>query len=189
MVDTSRDADLLEPQLRRLWLHAEAAWNASEPHRVFLTATYRGPKDQQAAYEAGRSKARFGESLHNYQPAFAFDVAFLKPDGSLDWNLETFRRFADLLKPHGLIWGGDWPMRDGPHVQLDMTAADAKAGRVPKLASNIANPPAFKPTPERLLVVEDASGERHVHQIPAGFDVLVRAALDRDRIYVTVRPE
>lgn len=187
MTDTSRDPALLEPQLQRLWAWAEREWARRNPAgpRVFLTATHRGPVDQAKAYSEGKSRARFGESLHNFRPAFAFDVAFLKPDGSLDWNLETFRRFADLLKPHGLEWGGDWAMRDGPHHQLPMTIADAADNRPPHLPSVVANPP----TTERLLVVEDANGDRHIHPIPNGHDVLLRAAIDRERVYVTIRPE
>jgi len=188
MTDTSRDAALLEPQLQRLWTWAEAEWARLNPGgpKVFLTATYRGPIDQQKAFNEGKSKARFGASLHNYRPAYAFDVAFLKTDGSLDWDFETFRRFAELLKPHGLEWGGEWiGLRDGPHHQLPMTASDAKAGRVPRLASLVANPTSS----DRLLILEDAGGHRHVFPIPDGSDVLLRAALERDRVYVTIRPE
>lgn len=186
MTDTSRDAALLEPQLQRLWAYGEREWARRNPAgpRVFLTATYRGPVDQAKAYAEGKSKARFGESLHNFRPAYAFDVAFLKPDGSLDWDMATFKRFADLLKPHGLEWGGDWTMRDGPHLQLPMTIAEAADNRPPLLPSVVANPP----TSERLLVLEDANGERHIHPIPAGHDVLLRASLDRERVYVTIRP-
>jgi len=189
--DTSRDPTLLEPQLQRLWEWAEAEWTRLNPTgpKVFLTATHRGPVDQERAFREGKSRARFGESLHNFRPAFAFDVAFLKNDGALDWNLATFARFADLLKPHGLEWGGDWGPKhgivDGPHHQLPMTLAQAADNRPPLLPSVIANPPAT----ERLLVVEDANGDRHIHPIPAGHDVLLRAAIDRDRVYVTIRPE
>ena len=42
--------------------------------RVSPWCGYRGPADQLAALEAGNSRARFGESPHNFRPALACDV-------------------------------------------------------------------------------------------------------------------
>src|SRR5690349_5519581 len=82
---SSRNAADLHPELARRWLLASRAYNtanASGP-QVFLTQTYRSPDDQAADYAKGRTapgkvvtNAKPGQSLHNYYPALAFDVAF-----------------------------------------------------------------------------------------------------------------
>lgn len=179
MSDTSRDPALLEPQLRKVWELASDEYTRRFEDQVFLTCTYRGPVDQAAAFHAGRSRAQFGESLHNFRPAYAFDVAFLRVDGSVDWSPAPFARFAEITKRYGLEWGGDWPgLIDGPHHQLPMTVADARAGRVPRL-------PAL--TPGGLLVVQDALGVNHQFDVPVGADVLMRVSRERDRVYVTIK--
>ena len=74
----SRDINLLDPSLRFAWLHLKAKWlelNPDEP-QPFITCTFRSNHEQQDAYDRGASKAKPGQSLHNYVPAYAFDVAF-----------------------------------------------------------------------------------------------------------------
>ncbi|MCL6528402.1 MAG: M15 family metallopeptidase [Thermaceae bacterium] len=58
-----------------------------------------------------------GQSLHNYLPALAFDVAF--QDGQDGYSCaECFQKFAGIAKFFGLEWGGDWPgFKDTPHFQ------------------------------------------------------------------------
>lgn len=82
----------------------------------------RGRDAQTRAYETGKSKAKFGQSAHNYVPAIAFDL-FPFP---YDWNdRKAFKKLADIVmriaKEKGipLRWGGDWNM-DG-----DKTTSDA----------------------------------------------------------------
>lgn len=85
-----------------------------------LDAT-RGRADQERAFATGRSKARFGQSAHNYVPAIAVDL-FPAP---YDWNnLESFRKLSKVImriaKANGipLRWGGDWNM-DGDKTKSD----------------------------------------------------------------------
>lgn len=120
MPDTSRDPSLLLPDLLGVWEYGKAKWGELYPDRPqpFITCTYRGPIAQQAAFERGASRARYGQSKHNLKPALAFDIAFLAAPGILDWTWDLFSDFADLVKPLGVVWGGDWPMRDGPHFEL-----------------------------------------------------------------------
>lgn len=91
----------------------------------------RGRDDQNRAYAAGKSKAKFGESAHNYVPAIAVDIA----PYPVDWDDRA--RFSALAKvvlriakAKGipLRWGGDWNMDgenkgdkdnwDMPHFEL-----------------------------------------------------------------------
>ena len=132
----SRDAKDLHPLLLERWQHMQRTWQEKYPDKAkpFLTCTYRSPDEQAKLVASGKSRAQPGQSLHNYQPALAFDVAFENADKSLDWNPELFKLWGELAESLGLEWGGNWPgFFDGPHVQLRMTWQDAKAGKIPKL--------------------------------------------------------
>lgn len=90
----------------------------------------RGRDAQNLAFRTGRSKAKFGESAHNYVPAIAMDL-FPAP---YDWNNEqAFNNLARIVmrvaKEQGtpIRWGGDWNMDgskttsdgwDKPHFEL-----------------------------------------------------------------------
>lgn len=92
-----------------------------------LDAT-RGRDAQERAFAGGRSKARFGQSAHNYVPAIAFDL-FPAP---YDWNnrqafIDLSKVILQIAKAQGtpLRWGGDWNMDgnlsdgwDMPHFEL-----------------------------------------------------------------------
>lgn len=123
---SSRNVADLHPLLAQRWLRASATFAARHPElpRVFLTQTYRSPQDQAADYARGRSapgkvvtNAKPGQSLHNYYPALAFDVAF-KRGNVLSWDVALFAAFAAIAKRFGLAWGGDWKtFRDNPHFE------------------------------------------------------------------------
>lgn len=88
----------------------------------------RGEADQNAAFARGTSKAKFGQSAHNYVPAVAVDL-FPAP-----YKWDDKQAFLDLAKVMMRIskekkisirWGGDWNMdgstKDGwdfPHYEL-----------------------------------------------------------------------
>ncbi|RVD16855.1 MAG: hypothetical protein EOS73_25415 [Mesorhizobium sp.] len=109
----------------------------------------RGRDAQERAFAAGKSKAHFGQSAHNWQPAIAFDL-FPAP---YDWN--NRQSFIDLWKVIGwnngagkgaglalslaipLRWGGDWNMdgnmSDGwdlPHYELHPWRTWAKQSKL-----------------------------------------------------------
>jgi peptidoglycan L-alanyl-D-glutamate endopeptidase CwlK len=123
---SSRNVADLHPELARRWLAASADYNASHTDgpQVFLTQTYRSRDDQAVDYAKGRSapgkvvtNAKPGQSLHNYYPALAFDVAF-KQGAALAWDVALFAGFAVIAKSYGLAWGGDWKtFRDNPHFE------------------------------------------------------------------------
>lgn len=97
-----------------------------------VVAGQRGRKEQEAAFKAGNSKARYGESPHNAEPkSLAVDlVPWI--DGALAWDddgaferlEEHFREVEKNLIAAGKIsvtfdWGGDWPGAwDKPHWQI-----------------------------------------------------------------------
>lgn len=98
-----------------------------------ITCSYRSNFDQQKKFDAGLSKARPGQSAHNYTPSAAIDFA---PgwEGPINWKDGAgFDRVAkafvetahDLKIP--IRWGGDWDgdgktsderFVDRPHIEL-----------------------------------------------------------------------
>ena len=91
---------------------------------------HRGPEEQKAAFDAGNSKAQFGQSPHNPYPAKAVD-ALPYP---VDWaDKERMCYFAGFVMAIALEmeiplrWGNDWDrdtdlndnsLKDYPHFEL-----------------------------------------------------------------------
>jgi peptidoglycan L-alanyl-D-glutamate endopeptidase CwlK len=138
---TSRKTEHLHHDLVKVWLEAEKRWEASGGANVFLTCTWRNNEAQTELYKQGRENkkgaivtwALAGQSPHNFNPSFAFDIAFLKADGkSLDWNRSNFIGFAKVFQEVAaemeikIPWGADWnndrkidlTKTDLPHFQL-----------------------------------------------------------------------
>lgn len=93
----------------------------------FLTYTYRSDEEQTRLYAQGRTvkgaivtNAKAGESPHNFNPSFAFDIAFVTMGRKLSWDKKLFKKFADIVKEiaPSIEWGGDWKFLDVPHFQL-----------------------------------------------------------------------
>lgn len=90
----------------------------------------RGEAAQTLAYKSGRSKVKFGQSAHNYNPAIALDVVPLP----LNWkNWKAFEALSKVVLAKAkelkipIRWGADWNMNgktsderfiDGPHYEL-----------------------------------------------------------------------
>lgn len=186
MSDTSRDPADLHPLLRERWAWMAEEWGKLYPggHKPFLTATFRGPIDQGIALRNGSSKAPFGFSLHNFKPAYAFDVAFLGTDGKADWSFPLFERMGFIGEKTGLEWGGRWPnLVDGPHFQLPMTISMAKEGRVPEM------PELLGRDTRRKIVLMREGRMLNVVDMEEDDDVVVRYSQSRRRVYVDVRKE
>lgn len=125
----SRKFSDLDPRLQSVWFQAVGVWNTKHPALVpFLTCTHRPNEEQDGLYEVGRSmpgnivtNAKAGESAHNPLPACALDMAFKKPDGSVDWSIKHYKNFAAIVKTidPGIVWGGKWEtIKDYPHFEL-----------------------------------------------------------------------
>ncbi|WP_051304036.1 M15 family metallopeptidase [Calidithermus chliarophilus] len=146
--DSSRSEADLHPELAKRWRLAAAEYRRRFPDlpQPFLTQTYRSCADQNAAYAQGRTRpgpvvtnARAGESLHNYYPALAFDVAFQDGQGGFSCA-ECFNKFAGIAKFYGLAWGGDWTgLVDRPHFEPPNYSWQKAAQGIP---------PTFPPLPK-----------------------------------------
>lgn len=96
----------------------------SEKIDLLVTSTYRDNEAQAALYAIGRSlpgkvvtKARPGQSLHNYK--VAFDVVPMRY-GKPVWDAKDpiWIKVGNIGKLCGLEWGGDWThFKEYPHFQ------------------------------------------------------------------------
>ena len=119
---SSRSLSDLHSRMQKRCLALFAMYEAKFPDasQPFLTQTYRNPADQNADFAKVPkvTNARAGQSLHNYYPSLAFDVAFKKADGSLDWDNTNFHNLGVLAPSVDLNWGGSWhSFQDRPHYQ------------------------------------------------------------------------
>lgn len=190
MADTSRDPADLHLYLQEAWDYLRAQWERENPDGLYvaLSATYRGPEDQQEAYESNLGPP-YGQSFHNFHPAYAFDVFF--HDGqSADWSFQNFQRFGEMAEAIGLEWGGRWrSLVDGPHIQLGgMTLKDAAAGIV-RNKPEIPGAPLAEPEENWLIVVMDGSEVLTAVEVPPDHAIFTRVSSSRRRFYVDVRPD
>lgn len=125
---SSRDIGDLHPELAKRWLLMQAEFKSLYPTlaQPFLTQTYRSREDQDAEYAKGRTvpgkpvtRAKAGQSLHNYYPALAFDVAFKDSHGEINWSHGLFVKLGAIGQIVGLGWGGAWhgTFHDYPHFE------------------------------------------------------------------------
>jgi len=99
-----------------------ACQNISAPILIYFTL--RTFEEQQALYEQGRkspgkvvTNAQAGQSYHNY--GLALDFAPTAPNGAIKWDdLEGFQTVGELAEGFGFQWGGRWPQKDRPHLQM-----------------------------------------------------------------------
>ena len=126
----SRSKDDLHPKLVQIFEIVLVKWLQMYPSLPvpFLSCTFRSKAEQNLLYAQGRTrkgkivtKAKAGESPHNYLPALAFDIAFKKADGELDWNENLFLKFANIVASETKVvnWGGHFKgFKDFPHFEL-----------------------------------------------------------------------
>lgn len=118
------------PLLRKLF---EQVMRDNPQLKFQILDSRRGRKEQNAAYARGNSKAKFGQSAHNWSPAIALDVTPVP----LDWN--NIPSFAALSKPILAVakrlsipieWGGTWSLGDYPHYELHKWRDFAKQSKL-----------------------------------------------------------
>lgn len=127
------------PLLQRLM---NAAIAKATPAQDFtILDAQRGRAAQEYAFRQGRSKARFGQSAHNWSPAVALDIVPYPID------FDNKQRFIDLAQKLILPlakemnipirWGGDWNMDgnisdgwDFPHYELHPWREFAKSSKL-----------------------------------------------------------
>lgn len=103
------------PDLRRVMNEAIKSFDFS------VICGYRGKEDQEKAFREKKSKARFGQSPHNFKPSRAVDIT----PYPLDWNdIEAFKKMGAAVMAAAekcgvaLTWGATFSFRDYPHFEL-----------------------------------------------------------------------
>lgn len=121
----SRDKKDLRLELVQAYEKGLAKYVALYPNepQPFITCTYRSGEEQNKLYNSTPkvTNAKAGQSPHNYNPSFAFDIGFIGVDKKMDWNTKLFTNFANCVKSVSdvIVWGGDWlKFKDAPHFEL-----------------------------------------------------------------------
>ena len=113
-------ASELRPLAREFVVRARAAG-----YPIVIASGARTIAEQNELYAKGRTapgsvvtKARGGESSHNF--GLAFDFAFGNAVGRPTWPEDgPWEAVAEIGKQLGLEWGGDWQsFKDRPHLEL-----------------------------------------------------------------------
>ena len=88
--------------------------------RFIVIETFRSKDKQFAAFRGGFTKALFGQSPHNYDPALAVDLGPANYPGKIsDYKeLALAMHLAARELKTDIVWGGEWKMRDYPHFEL-----------------------------------------------------------------------
>lgn len=108
--------DKLHPNLKSILMEV------AKIEDIYILCSFRGETEQNKAFLEKKSKAKFGQSPHNFNPALAFDIAPFP----LNWNdIESFKKLSVIVLSVskkmniGLVWGGDWKsFKDYPHYEL-----------------------------------------------------------------------
>lgn len=132
----SRSLDELKPKVKEL---CEAFIKKCEDKNidVLITSTYRDKESQDALYAQGRTKegkivtrAKGGESFHNYRVAFDF-VPIV--GGKAQWNdSKLFAECGAIAESVGLEWAGRWvKFSETAHCQYTngLTLKDFQQGK------------------------------------------------------------
>ena len=142
----SRDINLLHPKVKVM---AQAFLEACLANgiNVLITSTYRDSESQNELYKIGRTvkgsniragkpmgdvvtKARGGQSFHNWRVAFDF-VPILY--GKAVWNDDSlFLKCGEIGESVGLEWAGRWKsFKELAHMQYTggLSLADFQAGK------------------------------------------------------------
>jgi peptidoglycan L-alanyl-D-glutamate endopeptidase CwlK len=119
----SRDKKDLRPELVQAYEKAVDEYKRLYPNdpQPFITCTYRSGEEQNKLYNQVPkvTNAKAGQSPHNYNPSFAFDIGFITVDNKMSWNSKYFKMFADCIKSDVVSWGGSWVnFKDAPHFEL-----------------------------------------------------------------------
>lgn len=126
----SRKIEDLHPILQEATKKAILLFKERHPSlaQPMLSCTHRPNKEQDELFEQGRTlpgkkvtNAKGGQSPHNFMPALAKDIAFMNQNKQLDWNLNLFKLYADIIMEVEplVVWGGNFrSLPDSPHFEL-----------------------------------------------------------------------
>lgn len=148
MSDTNPDH--LEPTTRARFEQGRFEYERARPDmQIIVGCTWRDPVAQLAAWRAGKSNARPGQSYHNpvgvdgkprsYAIDFLLRVRATGDvlEGTIPAEWDQYAEAAAYFKAVGFVWSGDWHRREGVpvecgHINARIPLAHAHAGRTPE---------------------------------------------------------
>lgn len=94
----------------------------AETEKCAVICGFRGRYEQEKAYMAGKSKAKWGQSKHNLKPSHAVDVVPVP----LNWeDIPAFEKLGEKIMAKAdelgikIKWGRDFTnLKDYPHFEL-----------------------------------------------------------------------
>lgn len=94
----------------------------AETEKCAVICGFRGRFEQEKAYMAGKSKAKWGQSKHNLKPSHAVDVVPVP----LNWeDIPAFEKLGEKIMAKAkelginIRWGRDFTnLKDYPHFEL-----------------------------------------------------------------------
>lgn len=121
----SRDKKDLRLELAQAYEKACDKYKSLHPNdpQPFITCTYRSSDEQNELFKKVPkvTNAKGGQSPHNYNPSFAFDIGFIGVDKKMDWSNNLFEKFNECIQLVSDVvdWGGSWKkFKDAPHFEL-----------------------------------------------------------------------
>lgn len=143
---SSRDPAHLDASTRERFQLLEARYRRlGRPLRIDVTRTYRGQREQRAAFARGASMLRAGLSFHNVRDAAtnaprAYAVDFLLRDdvagcylmGKTQADAAEYQVVGVIAEGLGFRWGGRWKQPvDLGHVEAPISIEAAWRGEMP----------------------------------------------------------
>lgn len=92
-------------------------------YEMVLLEGYRSPQRQARLLNKGSHVTNAGAYKSYHQFGLAADSAFIK-DGKIvisekdPWAMRGYKLYGKVAKSAGLVWGGDWRLKDLGHVEL-----------------------------------------------------------------------
>jgi peptidoglycan L-alanyl-D-glutamate endopeptidase CwlK len=121
-------------------VRAAAALLAANGTFLLVVSGLRSAAEQNTLYAQGRTtpghvvtKAKAGQSMHNYGLAVDVVPYLSGQSGALNWKpeKEQFKAMVAAMKAQGLVWGGDWvTFPDDDHFQMPNIPASPDAAMI-----------------------------------------------------------
>lgn len=106
--------------------------SVAEELDIMVICGHRNEEQQNEAFQNKKSKLKWPRSKHNAFPSHAVDVAILDSDKKISWeNTAKWNHMVTVFKKHSqklgipIECGGEWRMRDWPHIQLAFPGLNA----------------------------------------------------------------
>lgn len=123
VVFASRNWALLDQEFTQRLLVVFRLMKERYGYEMVLIEGYRSPERQAELFKQGSHVTQAGANMSYHQYGLAADSAFFK-DGRLiiserdPWAMRGYELYGEIAGQLGLVWGGEWKLKDYGHVEL-----------------------------------------------------------------------